>query len=258
MEMDISLTIVGMGGVGSFLMAPLSKVMIDGRLGVNRVCDLTLVDGDSYETKNMSRQFFPSVCNGMNKATAQKLVLNTLFPSSGVAVVAHPVYITTPNVSTLFPVHNNGHVLVSLVDNHACRALLSHMVSIRAALGQNILLITGGNEVTDGSVGIQGFWQGISVGVDLLARHPEVSTVTEGSREGLSCLEISLLPGGEQTMEANMMVAMLVYSLLLRIGSEDMSWISKTKDIYFNTNPPGVRTVLRDEEEESPDGRSLD
>ena len=90
-------------------------------------------------------------------------------------------------------------------------------------------------------------WGGTRVGVPLLERHPEVATVTEGNREGLSCLEIALLPGGEQTMEANMMVAMLAYSVLLRLGSE--AWVEEVSDIYFGTNPPVVRTEFRGKEE---------
>lgn len=247
--MNITIVVIGMGGVGSFLLAPLSKVMLDGRLGNNIVKRLILVDGDHYETKNRSRQFFPSVCNGMNKADAQKLVLQTMFPMSVVEVITIPQYITSKNIDSIFNIGTSASppVIVSLVDNHACRALLSNVVTLKAAAGDNAILITGGNEVTDGNVTVQGCWNRKRVGIPLLERHPEVATTTEGSREGLSCLEIALLPGGEQTMEANMMVAMLTYSILLRIGSE--GWVEKVSDIYFGTNPPSVRTEFRGEEE---------
>lgn len=245
--MNITIVVIGMGGVGSFLLAPLSKVMLDGKLGNNTVSRFVLIDGDSYETKNMNRQFFPAVCNGMNKAQAQQLVLKTMFPDSRVEVITFPQYITSKNIATVFEHCVGIPVIVSLVDNHACRALLSNTATVKAARGENIILITGGNEVTDGNVTIQGWWGGTRVGVPLLERHPEVATVTEGNREGLSCLEIALLPGGEQTMEANMMVAMLAYSVLLRLGSE--AWVEEVSDIYFGTNPPVVRTEFRGKEE---------
>lgn len=56
-------------------------------------------------------------------------------------------------------------------------------------------------------------------------------------------------------MEANMMVAMLTYSVLLRLGSE--AWVEEVSDIYFETNPPGVRTEFR-EKEENDNEQSLD
>lgn len=249
--MDIDLIVVGMGGIGSFLMAPLSKALIDGRLGTLQVCTLLLVDGDRYEDHNRSRQFFPAVCSGMNKAEAQKLVLTTMFPNTPVSIHTLPQYLTEEeDVRGILRGSDNVPVILSLVDNHACRALLSRMMS-QYNIGSSGVLITGGNEVTTGNATIQGRLHKRRVGVNLLTRHPEIATSKEGSREGLSCAEITLLPGGEQTMEANMMVAMSIYSMLLRL--DDNTWVAEVSDIYFDTNPPAVHTVFRGKEETTND-----
>lgn len=251
MATDIRLIIVGMGGIGSFLMAPLSKMLIDGRLGNCRVNTLVLIDGDRYEDHNRNRQFFPTVCSGMNKAEAQKLVLTTMFPHSTLDIVTIPQFLTEENdISDLLVAGAVMPVILSLVDNHACRALLSRVMS-RYNLARSGILITGGNEVTTGNATIQGRIDDRRIGVNLLARHPEIATSKEGSREGLSCAELAVLPGGEQTMEANMMVAMAVYSMLLRLV--DDTWVSEVSDIYFDTNPPAVHTVLRGKEEAADD-----
>jgi hypothetical protein len=246
--MQVRIYAIGMGGIGSFLMAPLSKMVQHGSLNKWRLESLVLVDGDSYTDSNLSRQFFPRACSGMNKAMAQQVVLNALAgPEQGARVVAVPSFVLRKNIHTILPMPSYFPVIISMVDNHECRKILSEHCAWWASRRVPHVLITGGNRTDDGNVTVQGFLEGEKMGVDLLERHPEIAISTEGTREGLSCLEIAAMPGGEQTMAANMMVAMSIYSVLYSLSTEDpqrMDWVRGLQDIYFELSPLRVQPVM--------------
>ena len=75
---------IGCGGIGSSLLPLVTRMMLntetslaDSFLSGNpgcreRVSRLVLIDGDMYETRNISRQQFPLSFVGMNKADAPK------------------------------------------------------------------------------------------------------------------------------------------------------------------------------------------
>lgn len=254
---NVTINLIGLGGIGSFLLAPLSKIMLKGRLGDMRVETLILTDGDTYQSNNRERQFYPSICEGMNKAEAQRTVLETMYPVRAVDVVSRPSFVTTPDEAlTAFRyARSETNIVIAAVDNHACRALLaSALRTLKPHAFCDYVLINGANEMVDGNVNVQGSWNGFPIGADLLERHPEIAHDQSGSREGLSCLDLYNLEGGEQTMEANMWAAMLIYSVLLRLAEND--WTRDMNEIYFDTNPPRVRTDIRGKEEE--DEQSLD
>ena len=124
--MQVRIYAIGMGGIGSFLMAPLSKMVQHGSLNKWRLESLVLVDGDSYTDSNLSRQFFPRACSGMNKAMAQQVVLNALAdPEQEVRVAAIPSFVLRKNIHTILPMPSCFPVIISMVDNHECRKILS-------------------------------------------------------------------------------------------------------------------------------------
>ena len=71
--------VIGMGGVGSYLINPLARYL-DTLKGEENHC-LILVDGDKYEPKNMTRQDVSEDDIGANKAVAQMTRIARVFSS---------------------------------------------------------------------------------------------------------------------------------------------------------------------------------
>jgi hypothetical protein len=80
--------------------------------------DLTLVDFDRVETKNLLSQAFTRQAVGKNKADALRLQLRTFY---GVEVAAFPVRLTGQNIAA---VATGADLLVDCLDNVAARLVV--------------------------------------------------------------------------------------------------------------------------------------
>jgi molybdopterin/thiamine biosynthesis adenylyltransferase len=128
--------IIGVGGIGSYLVEPLARYLNF----LNTSVEITIVDGDAYESKNKQRQQFSKIGN---KAEVTVKDLSLKFPN--ILFKAQPVYIDKKNVISL--IRENDEVFLC-VDNHSTR----NIVSKRCEELDNVLLINGANEYTDGDV----------------------------------------------------------------------------------------------------------
>jgi molybdopterin/thiamine biosynthesis adenylyltransferase len=128
--------IIGLGGIGCWLVEPLCRYL--SFTGDN--IEVTLYDGDAYEDKNRNRQTFDKL---ENKAVVKAEEMTKKLPK--VFFRGKSEYITNDNV--ISAVRENDVVFLC-VDNHATRKL----VSDRCTELNNILLISGGNDFTDGNV----------------------------------------------------------------------------------------------------------
>lgn len=138
--------IIGCGGIGSHLAEPLSRYLCYTK---DRI-EVTLIDGDDYEERNKERQQFTQFGN---KAQVMASELRRKFPDILYKVL--PEYITDHNV--ISSIRERDEVFLC-VDNHKTRKLISK----RCEELDNILLISGGNEYTDGDVCIFAKKDGIS------------------------------------------------------------------------------------------------
>lgn len=133
-----SIKVIGLGGIGSYLVEPLARYMAyhvewEG-------LRLTLIDGDNYEYKNRERQKFKRLGN---KAEITAESLREQFPE--IFIQSKNDFITKDNVISLI---REFDVIFLCVDNHATRKL----VSDRCQELDNITLISGGNDYVDGNV----------------------------------------------------------------------------------------------------------
>tara|TARA_Y100000034_G_C6896119_1_gene413177 strand:+ start:208 stop:918 length:711 start_codon:yes stop_codon:yes gene_type:complete len=130
--------VIGCGGIGLHLLDPLCRyvnfnVDIDG-------IDIHLIDGDEFEHRNQERQKFAEIGNKA-EITANRLrdeFRNIMFWE-------HADYITEDNV--LFHLREEDCILLC-VDNHATRKLIVE----RCQELDDVTLISGGNDYTDGNV----------------------------------------------------------------------------------------------------------
>lgn len=128
--------IVGCGGIGSHLAEPLSRYLCYTK---DRI-EVTLIDGDKYEERNKERQQFTQFGN---KAQVMAIELRKKFPE--ILFKVYSEYLTEDNI--IFAIREKDEIFLC-VDNHQTRKL----VSKRCEELDDVLLISGSNEYTDGDV----------------------------------------------------------------------------------------------------------
>lgn len=128
--------VIGSGGIGGHLLEPLSRYLSY----VDDYCEVTVIDGDDYEERNRERQRFSDLGN---KAEETVGILKGAF--SKVHFRAKGEFVTEDNIIMMI---REGDVVFMCVDNHATRKLVSE----RCSELDDVLLISGGNNYTDGDV----------------------------------------------------------------------------------------------------------
>lgn len=151
--------VIGAGGIGSHLIEPLSRYLHHS----NQEVEITIYDGDNFEDRNQERQR----CIGTeNKAEYTVNSLKGVFQK--IHFRAKSEYVTDENVITAI---RENDVVFLCVDNHATRKL----VSDRCEELDNVTLISGGNDYTDGNVIVYVRKDGKDVTKPPTALHPKIA-----------------------------------------------------------------------------------
>ena len=157
------IVLVGLGGIGSQLLPSLVRYLA---FRPEPRPLLVLVDGDAYEPGNRTRQVFPEGAIGVNKAEALAEVYR------GLTVQAVADYLTDENVATVI---RDGDAVLLAVDNHWTRFVVDrHLAGL-----QEVTLISGGNDETDGNVQLVRRREGQFVDGSLAEIHVEIGRATE-------------------------------------------------------------------------------
>jgi molybdopterin/thiamine biosynthesis adenylyltransferase len=136
-QKGLKIKVIGCGGIGSWLVDPLCTLL---NFSTVASIEVSLIDGDTYEERNRERQNFDQIGP---KASITAARLKDRFPR--LMFWDHPSYLTDSNIIT----HIREHDIVAVcVDNHKTRKLISD----RAEELDNVTIISGGNELTDGNV----------------------------------------------------------------------------------------------------------
>ena len=186
----LEIKVIGLGGIGCALLPPLARYLHYAGTG----CRLTLVDGDAFEQRNLPRQSFRAAGN---KARVKAEELAQEF--TGLSVRAIPEFVSPANASDLI---RNGDVVFLGVDNHRTRKVVSdHCERL-----PDILLISGGNEWTDGNVQVYCRQGGRDLSAPLTRFHPEIAFPGDGSPADASC-DAAVTAGTPQLLFMNLAVA---------------------------------------------------
>jgi molybdopterin/thiamine biosynthesis adenylyltransferase len=171
-----NIIIIGLGGIGSVLSERLARF-----LNYNReyLINILLVDGDSYEPKNQERQDFLQFGN---KAEIKADELTMKF--NEIEFDAFPSYINEGNISEVI---RDGDIVFICVDNHKSRMIINNYCKTL----NNIMLISGGNELTDGNAQLYVREGGKDKTPDLCTYHPEIANPDDRLPEEMSCEELS-------------------------------------------------------------------
>ena len=131
--------VIGTGGIGLSLLPNLCR-FVQYETTKFPSPEVHLVDGDTFEEKNRDRQKFTQYGP---KATATANDIRNEFPR--LKVYDHPVFVDEDNVVKFL---REGDLVLSCVDNHQTRKILSD----RAEELNNIIVISGANDVTHGDI----------------------------------------------------------------------------------------------------------
>ena len=187
------IVVIGLGGVGSILIERMARFI---NYSTDIKPPILLVDGDNYEPKNYERQEFIRLGN---KAEIKSNELQIKYQRLQVDFCNE--YITPENIVNI--IHENDTVFIC-VDNHKSRMIISNYCRSL----QNIILISGGNEYTDGNVQLYVREGGKDLTPDLCKYHPEIATPEDRLPTEMSCEELS--QSAPQLYFTNMGVATLM------------------------------------------------
>jgi molybdopterin/thiamine biosynthesis adenylyltransferase len=221
----MNILIIGLGGIGSVLVDQLARYLNYNSMFENS--RLTLMDGDSYETKNYIRQNF---FNLGNKADSKVIDLRSRFKQLKIDSI--PSFVNKDNITML----DDFDVILMGVDNHKTRKLVSDYCKTR----QNVILISGGNEYIDGSSQLYVRKEGQDLTPDLCAYHPEIRNARDKSPEELSCEELALAE--PQLLLTNVTAAITM--LWLFRNSVEKNDIKKS-EVYFDIEKMAVDSKQR-------------
>ena len=159
------------------------------------------VDGDSFEDRNRSRQFFERI-GPKAEVLAEELGGDY---GDGVSIIPVPHYVTRQRARTLI---GEGDVVFCTPDNHATRRL----VEMRGRRLRNVALFSGGNDgVEEGKTGTFGNVQiflrenGRDVTNPLSAFHPEIAKPADRLPTQQGCGELAA--SAPQLLFTNLAVA---------------------------------------------------
>lgn len=136
MKKTRKIKVIGAGGIGGHLVEPLSRYLSYSE----DTCEITVIDGDKFEERNKERQRFTELGNKADHTVAK---LKEEFPK--IHFRSKGEYLTDDNIISTI---REGDVVFMCVDNHSTRKL----VSDRCQELDNVTLISGGNDYTDGNV----------------------------------------------------------------------------------------------------------
>ena len=177
-----SLALIGVGGIGSWLMPYLLKLTD---------YQIIVFDGDRVEASNCTRQIYDEEAIGMYKADYWALE----YPGR---VIARPEFIgeetNVPDVD----------VVISCVDNHTARWWVQEKF-------YNTWQISAGNN--EDNSGMVFNWR--PEGHKITHWFPEIGPSEGEDRSKMTCGEIAELEGGEQLSIANINCAVIALQLLL-------------------------------------------
>jgi len=227
----MTIKVIGLGGIGSHLISPLCR-HIDA-LRTNEKSRIAVIDGDTYEAKNADRQEFLDVGN---KAEVTALRITRDFPD--IVIEAKPHFVTEENI---FFMINNGDIVFLGVDNHATRKLISD----HCAALDDVVLISGGNELIDGNIQIHIRIKGKDVTPPITYLHDEIAHPKDRNPAEMSCEELAM-SGVPQIIFTNLTAAVLMLNAF-RMVSEFLTNKGKLvySEQYFDLGTGMINATLR-------------
>jgi hypothetical protein len=226
---DINIKVIGLGGIGSWLIPLITKYARFTMLQRKKIT-ITGIDGDAYDSLNRPRQNF---LNLGNKARIKMMELKDEydryvppgFSLDHFALASIDEYITENNIDKMIV---DGDTVFMCVDNHKTRSIVSkHCKKLN-----NIILISGGNDITVGNIQIFQKKEGEELIADLCAYHPEIEYPRDKAPYELSCEEMQ--ESAPQLIFTNAMVAVLMCCAYYDLLTDKINMQNPIGEAYFD------------------------
>lgn len=218
--------VVGAGGIGGVLLPTLTQHLAYSKDRDDIV--LTVIDGDTYEPRNRERQSFHRIGN---KAEVTVERLKQDFPD--ISIYAFGEFVTPDSAEYLL---EDGDTILLCVDNHTTRKLVSDFCRDM----DSVVLISGGNEYTDGNIQVYVRKDGVDMTLPLANRfHPEIQRPTDKSPHEVGCGEEALVE--PQLLITNFMIA----ALMLNAFWASSQGILTYGEVYACIKGNNCRAVVR-------------
>ncbi len=218
--------VIGIGGIGSYLLPPLLKYL--NYTAKNKPKTIMLVDGDFYESKNASRQIVPIMDE--NKALASEITYAKEY--SNITLTSYPMYVTKENISDIL---EENDTIFLCVDNNYTRMLIDDYLYKNI---KSYTLISAGNELYTGNVQLVQKTNNDILTPTLINKHPEVSDGKDKSPNDMSCEELA--EAEPQISIVNQLGSSLMLNLYMSLV-ENPTMPTFINEIYFNTESGSIR-----------------
>lgn len=218
--------ILGCGGIGTWLAEPLCRYL---NYKEGRHC-VTFIDGDTFVPENSLRQSFGSQGK---KARVKAGEIASRFRNLSVRDIAQ--YVTKENIGAVI---TKGDTVFLCVDNHQTRKLVSDYCQKLDC----VVLISGGNELTDGNIQTYIKCDGLEICPPITYMHPEIANPDDSNPGEMSCEELSRSVSGKQIIFTNFMAAacMLDAFFLIEEGRLD-----DVGEMFFDLLTGSVKKIPR-------------
>jgi molybdopterin/thiamine biosynthesis adenylyltransferase len=221
--------LVGAGGIGTWLAEGVVRLLEWKYPG----SALIIVDGDSYEQRNLERQSFTQVGN---KASVKALELTKQFNQT--LVIPIPKWVVsddhpeTDEESTKIRATQllaEGDIVLAVVDNFAARKILFDAASKL----NNVDVFTGGNDDNlFGSIYHYRRRDGVDITSHPVETHPEYQNPPDRNPGEMSCQERAEVEGGTQILATNMAVAAMILGRIQHTIVSEQN--PEQSEIYFD------------------------
>ncbi len=219
----MKIKVIGIGGIGCCLLPTLCRFLdFYENPGEEDKC-VTLIDGDIYTEENESRQSFSRLGN---KAEVTEDDLSEIF--SSIIFNSVPHFVIEENIVGLIREHD---IVFLCVDNHATRKL----VSDRCEELNNVVLISGGNEFTDGNIQVHVRKDGEDLTLPVAnSYHPEIEFPRDKNPGEASCDE--LVKSAPQLVFMNNMIAAMMLACFYNYLNDKTDYDEVYCDILTGNN----------------------
>ena len=212
-EIAMHVYIVGCGGTGSALIKEFARYLSSKHYSYMNVVDVTLIDGDIVEKKNLDRQAFIESDINHNKAEAMALAVQEVF---GLNFYHYTHYLTRYEQLEDLLREEEGSIIIGCVDNHQCRQVLHQVFEKR----ESVVYIDAANEYQTGEVVVAIKVNGNVFAPDRAAYFPEILK-KQRSVEELSCQELN--QSTPQHVVTNILSANICLAQLLNVLDGDFT-----------------------------------
>lgn len=211
--------LVGAGGTGSHLIGPLVQLLRYHPEGTN---EITIIDGDSYEDSNATRQVFDEDALGENKAraTGKRLGLDSIRTIAQFVDKEKFSDILAATISK-----DDSFLVITAVDNHATRNAIIQSVDEGY---DNFVLISPGNAYDQGQVVLYVKEDGEAKTVHPFQKYADIAEPEDAIPGDGGCSQV--VASTPQLITANMGAA---WGTLVTISNilDDKGWF---EELHFN------------------------